>query len=47
MSPLSGSSVPDIILIRVVLPAPLCPNKTNISFLNNSPQKLFTAFKSP
>ena len=47
ISPSSGSYIPEIIFIVVVLPAPLCPSKQNISSENNSPLKQLTAFKSP
>jgi hypothetical protein len=46
ISPSSGGNIPDIILIKVLLPAPLWPKRQNISFGNNSPLKLSTAFKS-
>ena len=46
ISPWLGSYIPDIILTNVVLPAPLWPKRQNISFENNSPLKLSTAFNS-
>ena len=46
ISPSFGSYIPDIIFIKVVLPAPLCPSRQYISSVNNSPLKFFTAFKS-
>ena len=47
ISPSFGSSIPEIILIKVVFPAPLWPNKQNISPGNKSHEKLSIALKSP
>jgi hypothetical protein len=44
MLPLSKGKIPTSIDIKVVFPAPLCPNKAKHSFLLMLSETLFTAY---
>jgi len=46
-SPLSLESIPDMMCSKVVFPAPLCPNRQNISFFYSLRCSWFTASFSP